>query len=458
LVFKKNYLLIIVIIAAIFTSYNYLNPLSNNYFDKYDYSLKTFNVSSNNKLSSFKEDSFGKFFIQPGEKNAVSGVFTFYRKKKLIFDFSIDKGSKTGDIEFIVKKNGQKMDKSVVTSAHSNRVIVKVRAGDRVEVVAGKHGKAAGDWGNLDITAQEELFGFKNLLIPFLWSILFIFLFGKKHTYIALNSYILFVLIIFAEKINFGKLGFEAILLYMILLFALTFIFTLGYQELTRLKKFKIASIISFAIAFAVYIIPLFFIIYALNFDTKITMDILHTVFQSNSSESYEFIHDFISWKYILLFIFITALTGTLLYRQEKRETLKIEKSLLVFIIITFLSISLAQFSQLRLPNFVIKGFDQYSKELKLFRQVQEKRKSGEIKFNASKRAQGETYVIVIGESLNKRHMGLYGYMRNTTPLLSKMNENGELIVFTNIYSNHTLTMPVLELSLTEANQYNNKN
>jgi glucan phosphoethanolaminetransferase (alkaline phosphatase superfamily) len=244
----------------------------------------------------------------------------------------------------------------------------------------------------------------------------------------------------------------------MILIFALAFVFILTYQELTRLKKFNVASIISFAIALTIYTIPLFFIIYALNFDTEITIDILHTVFQSNSSEAYEFIYDFISWKYILLFIFITALTGALLYRQEKRETLKIEGSLLVFIIIAFLSISLAQFSQLRLPSFVLKGFNQYSEEVKLFRQFQEKRKAGEIKFNASKKVQGETYIIVIGESLNKRHMGLYGYIRDTTPLLSKINRNEELIVFTNVYSSHTLTMPVLDFILTEANQYNNKN
>ena len=455
---KRNYLLILVIIVTIFASYNYLSPLNSNDFNEYDYSLKTFNISKDNKLSDFKEHSSGKFFIQPGEKKSVSGIFTFYKGRKLVWDFSIDKGSKTGDIEFTVKKNGQKIDKSIVTSTQFNQITMKVKTGDRVEVIAAKHGEASGDWGNIDITADDELLELKNFLIPFLWSILFIFLFGKKHTYIAINSYILFILIIFAEKLNFGTLDFETIHAYLFLLFALTFIFTLIYQELTRLKKFKVASTVSFAIAFLLYAIPLFFIIYALNFDTKMTMDILFTVFQSNSSESYEFVNDFISWKYMLLFIVITAAVGVLLYRQEKKETLKIEKSLLIFIIITFLSISLTQFSQLRLPNFVIKGFNKYGEELKLFREVQEKRKTGEIKFNASKKAQGETYIIIIGESLQKKHMGIYGYLRDTTPILSKMSSDGELMVFTNIYSNHTLTVPVLEFSLTEANQYNNKN
>ncbi len=460
LMLKRNYLLIVAITIAIFASYNYLSPLKSDYalLDKNEYRLETFNVGADNGLSAFQEHSDGKFFIHPGEKKVSSGIFTFNKDNNLILYFSIDKSSKVGNIEFTVKKNGKELDKSTVTSTQLNQMMMKVKAGDKVEVIADKHGRASGDLGNLDITAEDRLFGLKNLLIPFLWSILFIFLFGKKHSCIAINSYILFTLIIFAEKLNFGRLGFDSILTYMLLLFAFTFIVTFVYQELARVKKFKIASTVCYIIAFFIYIIPLFFIIYALNFDTKMTTDILYAVFQSNSGESYDFISDFISMKYILLIIFFTAIVGILLYKQEKKETLKIEKSLLIFIIISFLSISSTQFSQLRLPNFVMEGFDKYSEELKLFREVQEKRKAGEIRFSASKKAQGETYIIVIGESLHKKHMGIYGYLRDTTPQLSRMNSDGELIVFKNIYSNHTHTVPVLELSLTEANQYNNKN
>ena len=135
-----------------------------------------------------------------------------------------------------------------------------------------------------------------------------------------LNSYIIFILLLFAEKLNFGGLGFNNILTYMLLLFTLTFSFTFMYQELTRLKRFKIASILSFTSALVVYIIPLFFIIYALNFEDKVTRDILYAVFQSNSSESYEFISDFISIKYIFMFVLITAITGTLLWFLENNE------------------------------------------------------------------------------------------------------------------------------------------
>ena len=53
--------------------------------------------------------------------------------------------------------------------------------------------------------------------------------------------------------------------------------------------------------------------------------------------------------------------------------------------------------------------------------------------------------------------MGLYGYVRESTPELSKLNKNGDLLLFNNAYSCHTHTVPVLKLALTQANQYNGK-
>ena len=52
------------------------------------------------------------------------------------------------------------------------------------------------------------------------------------------------------------------------------------------------------------------------------------------------------------------------------------------------------------------------------FRAELEKRKLEGLSFSATKEAGKELYVVVIGESLNENHMSLYGYHRNTTPLL----------------------------------------
>lgn len=55
--------------------------------------------------------------------------------------------------------------------------------------------------------------------------------------------------------------------------------------------------------------------------------------------------------------------------------------------------------------------------------------------------------VLIIGESLRADHLGLNGYKRNTTPLLSKE----EVISFPNIYSEYTNTNPSVAHILTRA-------
>ena len=66
---------------------------------------------------------------------------------------------------------------------------------------------------------------------------------------------------------------------------------------------------------------------------------------------------------------------------------------------------------------------------------------------------QQQTYLIIIGESLSKKHMGIYGYHRDTTPELSKLSD--ELIVQTNTISTHVQTQPSLRHALTQLNSEN---
>lgn len=63
-------------------------------------------------------------------------------------------------------------------------------------------------------------------------------------------------------------------------------------------------------------------------------------------------------------------------------------------------------------------------------------------------------YVLVIGESVTRDHMGAYGYDRDTTPWMSSA-AGKELLLFRHAYSNHTQTVPVLTYALTAKNQYN---
>jgi glucan phosphoethanolaminetransferase (alkaline phosphatase superfamily) len=57
-------------------------------------------------------------------------------------------------------------------------------------------------------------------------------------------------------------------------------------------------------------------------------------------------------------------------------------------------------------------------------------------------------YVIVIGESLARHHMHIYGYPRDTTPELDDLAARGELLVFRHVVTSHAITVPALLAAL----------
>lgn len=296
----------------------------------------------------------------------------------------------------------------------------------------------------------------EDLVIPFLWSCLFIYLHGKEHVYIAINSYVIFLLILFADKLNFGQISGDILNSYLLLSLAAVFIFALVYQDILA-KRPRFASLFSLISSVVLYAIPLFYIIYAEDFGAGISREAIYAILQTNPAESIEFISEYISPVWIVVAAFFAIFIGFLLLKQEKKETLKIERSLLIFLVVLFSSLSYLKKDDIRLFSFAKNTIREYWMEVSLFKKMQSKLQANQIEFGAEKIETGETYIVVIGESLNKKHMGLYGYMRDTTPKLTRMSEIENLLVFRNAYSSHTHTMEVLSLSLTEANQHNKK-
>lgn len=294
---------------------------------------------------------------------------------------------------------------------------------------------------------------------PFLilWLLQFIYLYKKGYLLPAIAASIVFATMLLVEYLNFPKFSYRIVFSYLLLVTLLSSIMVLNYQLYSKLKKFKIASTINTLIFFSISLIPLLVLVYNLNYKMRLSIDALHAVFQSNINESYEYISDFIDIKWILLFVFYFVGSAILLYMQKTKNTIKINKYLIISIVVILVPIVNTNLHHLRLFEYTTKMFSVYQHELALFGDTQSKRNIGDIKYNATKSNQGETYVVVIGESLNKNHMSLYGYFRDTTPNLSKLYEDGHLLVFKNAYSIHTHTTRVMQLALTEANQYNQK-
>lgn len=64
-------------------------------------------------------------------------------------------------------------------------------------------------------------------------------------------------------------------------------------------------------------------------------------------------------------------------------------------------------------------------------------------------------YVLVIGESHNRKHMSTYGYCRTTSPWLDRMKQSRTGIIFNDVYACYSQTALVMPYFLTAKNQYN---
>ncbi|WP_161785289.1 phosphoethanolamine transferase [Jejuia pallidilutea] len=93
-----------------------------------------------------------------------------------------------------------------------------------------------------------------------------------------------------------------------------------------------------------------------------------------------------------------------------------------------------------------MKKFENYGKENPLG-------KFEDVKYLGNNQGK-QLYVIVVGESTNRKHFSLYNnYHRNTTPLLSEIKD--ELHLFTDVISPHTYTIGSLSKALTLGNYEN---
>jgi len=303
------------IILGVFLTYHLLQPMGDGFFalEKSGYSLKKHGTEKN-KHAKFKAKSNGVFYVRAGAEDDVRGTLNFNQSGVLLLQFEIYDG---GEARVELKHNDNVVSSFLLRGKAQKTLYFEIQGDDDVEIRA--ESNEDGDAGKIKVSAkfQSSWFDIQNQLIPFLWALLFIFLWGKRHTFIAINTYAIFLLMLFAQKANFSAVPFQEVLVYMLFSFALAFASVLVQQELAWFRKYKVASMINTLLAIAVYVIPISFILYGLNFDAKVTKDILFAVFQSNGQESLEYLSDFVALKYIVVFVLLAVVMGFLLHRQE---------------------------------------------------------------------------------------------------------------------------------------------
>ena len=211
------------------------------------------------------------------------------------------------------------------------------------------------------------------------------------------------------------------------------------------------------------YILFLFFTfctytetVYFLIYKTYFSPSTIFVFFDSNPQEVSEFLA-FYSTKPIIVLTLITLLVSVWCLKQLyllSSQFFPISKNTIIYslifigIILGFLRLS--KLIDYNFPYLFARSYILYHKESKEL-DVYKKNKNGNFESVAVKPSSAQqVYVLVLGESTTKSHLGVYDYARPTTPLLSAQKD--DLLLFQDVISPNTYSVASVTKLLTLAN------
>lgn len=307
------------------------------------------------------------------------------------------------------------------------------------------------DWGY--VASFAFLFSAVSCLTSFSKSG-FLFSFALVFLYVGAACVKIFSSIILSEREIVHTLCFAT--------FLSSFLLTAQYLILLLKNNFarRFLKTLTGALSVLAIIPPLTVIGYFFAQKALFSADILLTLFQTNLSETLAylgeqnlFVWGALSLLLLAIFVLFVRFFENLIFPKGFKKA----ACILVAVLLAYTGLNILPKLNLHLTANIymntvetLKNFKQYEQNKALRLQKVEKLKT----LNLSS-VQSGIYILVIGESETRDHMGAYGYQRNTTPWLSSLKENDDTIIFSNAYSNHTHTVPTLTYALTSTNQYN---
>lgn len=232
------------------------------------------------------------------------------------------------------------------------------------------------------------------------------------------------------------------------------FLFTLFYSLLFVIPLFftgRYSKRYVWTLFFPVTVLGIIDLFYAFVFKSQLVLPVMSTVFESNPGESSEFISMYLTFPLMGLVIFYVLIAVVLAQFSKPFPSMKpMRKGLRVLMLtvaLLILPLKSGEWAKSFSFNNTLKPlilFGQYLTEHQRYLQGQNNWKEqghfSEIS-SISKSERDDTIVLVIGESLTRRHMSLYGYGRPTTPLLGKR----DLLIYRDVTSPSFVTVESLK-------------
>ena len=219
-------------------------------------------------------------------------------------------------------------------------------------------------------------------------------------------------------------------------------------------KLFFIISYLVFSISICIETI------YYYLFQTIFSSSTVFVILDTNKVEGIEFIDFYINTPIIVFIIIILlaiAMTLSSLKHINFENKTQIKAFKIKMISVLFGILFFFKFSQLiiyNLPYMTVRASVEYFKESKKLGHYANN-KYGNFNEVSTDFAidQQEIYIIIIGESTARSHLGIYNYYRNTTPLLQEIQD--ELLIYNHVISPDAYTIASLTKVLTLGNYEN---
>lgn len=196
-----------------------------------------------------------------------------------------------------------------------------------------------------------------------------------------------------------------------------------------------------------------FYILYGSAFSASAVF----IIFETNLYEAIDFVEFYMNPKlFFLLFLLLIPL-GFIIFLKQKKTFLSNRKAFNLLLLSTILISSvliLLKFEKEHILGVSFHAYKDYREVKKrMISDFSDRISPGITNLQQDSIPEEEIHIVIIGESTTSRHMQLYGYKKETNPLLKEIDN--ELFIFNSVISPHTHTILSLEKMLTLSNYEN---
>ena len=209
-------------------------------------------------------------------------------------------------------------------------------------------------------------------------------------------------------------------------------------------------------------------------FRQEFSQSVFFVMAESNYNESHEFISQYLSIKLVAVLLIYSLVGGVLWFKVKPVYVKNMTKWLVSIVIMVyaltplFISIAIKRTSferatkhllsrmETTVPWQLLSSYAAYRSQLSNMENILNHLQSLP-KFENLKDVNTNTprtLVLVIGESTTRSRMGVYGYERDTTPLIEQFEkDNPDFVVFNDVVSSRPYTIEILQQALTLADE-----